>query len=123
MSGIEAYSGDSYPLYDVHVKVGQKDHRAPTTQELEEFGEIGTHGLLDYKISETSYIRLQMHFDDSVESIADSDLEDGELQKMLISPLCAQKASGKPDALVKQERGKCTIYSSQSKRKFEVSFI
>ena len=37
-----------------------------------------------------------MHFDDSVESIADSDLEDGELQKMLTSPLYAQKASGDP---------------------------
>ena len=38
------------------------------------------------------------------ESIADSDLEDEELQKMLISPLYAQKASGKPDAMVTQER-------------------
>ena len=59
-----------------------------------------------------------MHFDDSVESIADSDLEDGELHKMLTSPLCAQKALEKPDALVVQERGKCTMNSSQ-KRKFE----
>ena len=39
-----------------------------------------------------------------METIADSDLEDGELQKMLISPLYAQKASGKPDAFVVQER-------------------
>ena len=61
-----------------------------------------------------------MHFDDSVESIADSDLEDGELQKMLTSPLYAQKASKKPDAMVMQER---TIHSSRSKGKFEVSFI
>ena len=45
-----------------------------------------------------------MHFDDSVETIADSDLEDGELQKMLTSPLFVQKASGKPDAMVLQER-------------------
>ena len=45
-----------------------------------------------------------MHFDDSAGSIADSDLEDGELQKMLTSPLYAQKASGKPGALVIQER-------------------
>ena len=45
-----------------------------------------------------------MHFDDSAESTADSDLEDGELQKMLTSPLYAQKASVKPDALVVQER-------------------
>ena len=58
----------------------------------------------DSKLSETSYIQSQMHFDDSVESIADSDLEDGELQKMLTSPLYAQKASGKPDALFSSEQ-------------------
>ena len=45
-----------------------------------------------------------MHFDDSAESVADSGPEDGELQKMLTAPLYAQKASGKPDALVVQER-------------------
>ena len=60
--------------------------------------------MLDSKIPETSYFQSQMHFDDSVESIADSDLEDGELQKMLISPLYAQKALEKPDAMVVQER-------------------
>ena len=65
-----------------------------------------------------------MHFDDSVKSIADSDLEDGELQKMLTSPLYAQKASGKPDAEIVQEREVIAhICSSPSKRKFEVSFI
>ena len=65
-----------------------------------------------------------MHFDDSVESTSDSDLEDGELHKMLTSPLYAQKVSEKPDALVLQERerGKCTLDSSHE-RKFEVSFI
>ena len=59
----------------------------------------------DSKISETSYVQSQMHFDDSVERIADSDLEDGELQKMLTSPLFAQKASVKPDALFSSEHG------------------
>ena len=94
-----------------------------------EFGEIATagcsHSLPDSNISETSYFQAQMHFDDSVESIADSDLEDGELQRMLTSPLCAQKALGKPDAMAVQERerGKCTIHSSRSKEKFEISFI
>ena len=63
-----------------------------------------------------------MHFDDSAERIADSDLEDGEVQKMLTSPLYVQKASVKPDAMVMPERGKCTIDSGR-KRKFEVSFI
>ena len=89
--------------------------QAPITEEVEEFGKIG---------DEQSYIQTQMHFDhDSAESIADSDFEDGELRKMLTSPLCAQKATGKLDAMVIQERGKCTIPSSQSKRKFEVSFF
>ena len=55
-------------------------------------------------MSETSYFQSQMHFDDSAESIADSDLGDGELQKMLTSPLYAQKESEKPDTLVVQER-------------------
>ena len=66
-------------------------------------GEIGPC-LLDSEISETSYFQAQMHCDDSVGSIADSDLEDGELHKMLTSPTYAQKASGKPDAMVMQER-------------------
>ena len=71
---------------------------------MKEFGEVGTAGLPDSEISETSYFQSQMHLHDSVESTADSDLEDGEFQKMLTSPLCAQKASGKPDAIVMQER-------------------
>ena len=45
-----------------------------------------------------------MHFDDSVESSADSHLEDGELQKMLTSPLYVQKASGKSDALFSYDK-------------------
>ena len=53
---------------------------------------------------EMSCLQSQMHFDESVESIADSDLEDGDLQKLLTSPLYAQRASGKPDAMVVQER-------------------
>ena len=40
-----------------------------------------------------------------MESIATSDLEDGELKKKLTSPLYAQKASGKPDALFSSEQG------------------
>ena len=57
-----------------------------------------------------------MLFDDSVEIIADSDLEDGELQKMPTSPLYAQKASGKPDAMVTQEREVSAQYT-QAERK------
>ena len=68
-------------------------------------GEIGTHALLDSQISETSHFQSHMHFDDSAESIADSDLQDGELQEMLTSPLYAQKASEIPDAMFSSEQG------------------
>ena len=57
-----------------------------------------------------------MHFDDSVESIADSDPEDGELQKMPTSPLYAQKASGEPDAMVVQEREVCAQYTQADRK-------
>ena len=39
----------------------------------------------DCKQSETSHIQSQLYVDDSVESIADADLEDGELEKTLTS--------------------------------------
>ena len=57
-----------------------------------------------------------MHFDDSVESIADSELEDGELQKMLTSPLYVQKASEKPDAMVMQEREVSAQYTQADRK-------
>ena len=73
-----------------------EDQRAPITGEVEEIEEI--LGRL--------YFQSQMHFDDSVEIIADSDLEDGgELQKMLTSPLYAQKASGTTYSLFSSEQG------------------
>ena len=81
-SRIEVYSGDPCQLFDVQEKIGEEDLRAPIT------------------LSEASYFQSQMHSDDSVESTADSDLEDGAVRKMLTSPLYAQKASGKPDAMV-----------------------
>ena len=54
--------------------------------------------------------------DDSVESTADADLEDGELQTMLISALYAQKASGKPDAMVMQEREVSAQYTQADRK-------
>ena len=48
-------------------------------EDVHEFGKVG---------AEMSFLQSQMHSDnDSVESIADSDLEDGELRKMQLSPL------------------------------------
>ena len=59
-----------------------------------------------------------MHFDDSVESIAHSHLEDGELQKILTSPLCAPERFGETRCNGRAgERGKCTIHSSPSEKK------
>ena len=43
-------------------------------------------------IKEMSYLQSRMHFDESMESNADSDLEDGEIRKLLTSSLCAQGA-------------------------------
>ena len=80
---------------------------------MADFGEIRTAGVPDSEISEKSYIQSHMHFDDSVESTADSDLEDAELQKMRTSPLYAQKASEKPDAMVMQERERAREVSAQ----------
>ena len=99
---------DIYQLYDVQREFGEQDQQVPIIEE--EFGQIGTQSSLDHEMAETSpvekmsYLQSQMHFDEPMESIADSDLEDGELQKLLTSPLYAQRASGKPDAMVVQER-------------------
>ena len=89
----EAYSGDPYKLYEIQERFVEEYHQASITEEVEEFR----------KIDNQSCIQSQMHFADSAESIADSDLEDGELRKMLTSPLYAQKATMKPDAMVMQE--------------------
>ena len=81
---IEDYSGDPYQLYGVQEKFGEDDHQARIAEEVEEVG----------KIDQPSDIQSQMTFDNSAESIADSDLEDGELQKMLTSPGFARGTSG-----------------------------
>ena len=56
--------------------------RNSLAEDVDEFRKVG---------AETSYFQSQMRSDyDSAESIADSDLEDGELRKMLASPLYMQ---------------------------------
>ena len=83
------------------------NNQNPITEDVDEFGKVG---------AEMSYIQSYMPSDsDSAESIADSDLEDGELRKMLAPPLKRQnredcKTSRIPIALGKraallQERG------------------
>ena len=51
-------SADPDQFYDVLEKVGEEDHRAPITEEVEEIGEIGTAGLPYSKISETSHFPI-----------------------------------------------------------------
>ena len=99
---------------------GEEDHRAPITEEVKEFGEIGTHSLPDSKLPETSYFLCTSTSLWKALEILISKMESYK-RCWLTAPLCAQKASGKPDALVMQEReregerGRCTI--SQTNRK------
>ena len=93
-----------------------------------------THGTVGV---EMSYIQSKKNSDyDSAESTADSDLEDWELRKMLASPLKTRgrglwiisKTNGFRETRSrsnKEERNKCTTYSSWSlkKRKLDVKFI
>ena len=51
VSRIEAYSGDPYQLCDVQENFGEDYHRAPITEDVEEFGEIRTAGAPDSKKS------------------------------------------------------------------------
>ena len=63
-------------------QIQERFTRNSPTEDMDEFGKVG---------ADTSYLRSQMHHDyDSAESIADSDLEDGELRKMMASPLYLQ---------------------------------
>ena len=88
--------------------------RSSLTGDMEEFRKVG---------ADVSDFQSQMHSEyDSAESIADSDLEDGELRKMLASPLYLlnredHESSRMPIATAKlgallQERSKCKTCSS-----------
>ena len=78
-------------------------------EESRGFGHIQVQSLLDQEmakmslIKQMSYLQSRMHFDESTESNADPDLEGGEIRKLLTSSLCAQGASGRPDAMDIQE--------------------
>ena len=77
------------------------DYQSPITEEMDEFGQIGVESF--QSLIHSAY--------DSAERIADSDLEDEQLRKMLASPLKIeeregdfdssrkQRVSGKPDAM------------------------
>ena len=80
--------------------------RSSLTEDMDEFGKVG---------ADVSYLQSQKHSEyDLAESIADSDLEDGELRKLLASPLKRQDredckssriptASGKLAAMIQEQ--------------------
>ena len=95
---------DIYHLHDAQRDFGEKDQQAPVIEEMTRIGQIQVQSLFDQEMAEMSpmkkmsYLQYRTHFDDSVESNADSDLEDGEIRKLPTSSLYDRKASGRPDA-------------------------
>ena len=84
-------------------------------------------------VKSQSYHQSQMHSDDDpAESIVGSDLEDGQLRKMLASPLYIQgkeensepsrapEASGKPEAMEMQERGASAQRTQEERARCQV---
>ena len=67
---------DVYQIYDVQRELGEQGQQAPVVEEVKELGQIGTQSLLDHEMTDTSpiedmsYLQSQMHFDESIESIA-----------------------------------------------------
>ena len=89
--------------------------RNSITEYADEFGKVA---------AESSYLQSQMHSDYySAESITDSDLEDGELRKILDSPLYSKNRKDYETSRISTvteknycndtgERGKCKTHSS-----------
>ena len=82
---------------------------------MKEFGQIQAQSSLDDEMAEMSivekmsYLQFQMHFDESMESIADSDLKDGELKKVAdITTVCPKTFWETRCNCRSGERGKCT---------------
>ena len=95
---------DPYQIPDRILGDGNQNLITDDTEETEHFG------------ADMAYVQSRMHSDyDSVESIADLNLEDGELRKMLASPLyergrgenyeSSQKPTASPEAKIMQKRG------------------
>ena len=115
--------------YQIPERILGDDYQNPFTEDTEETGKFDV---------DMPYVQSSIHSDyDSAESFADSDLEDGELRKMLASPLyvygrgenygSSQKAtaSGKPEAEVMQKRGASAqlVTLGKRERELEVKFI
>ena len=109
---------DIFQLYDVQREFGEQDQQASDIEEEKEFRQIQAQSLLDHEMAEMSpvdnmsYLLSQMHFDESVESIADSDLENGEIRKLLTSHCMPKEFLGNQmQWSFRRERGKCTNVS------------
>ena len=99
--------------------------RNSISEDVVQFGKVG---------AETSYLQSLMHDHDSAESSADSDLEDGELRKMLLSPLYGQNredcktisktnCTGETCCNVTGERSKCIFNKLMLKRIHDSVFL
>ena len=104
---------DIHRLYDVQREFEEQDQQAPTIEELKEFGVsqfIQTQSLLDHEMAETSpvekmsYLQSPKCTSTSLWKALRTLISKLEIQKLLTSPLYAQRASGKPDVMVFQER-------------------
>ena len=111
---------DIHQFYDVQRKFGEQYQQAPIIEEVKEFRQIGTQSFLDHEMAETSlvekmsYLQSQMHLDESMESVADSDLEDGVTKAANFTTVCPKsfwetRCNGRSG-----ERGKCTNVSFSS---------
>ena len=95
--------------YRIPERILGDDYQTPITEDTEETGKFDV---------DMPYVQSRIHSDyDSAESIADSDLEDGESRKMLASPLYAyrRKTHSFRENISKnnvEERSKCKPYSS-----------
>ena len=94
----------------MYREFGAQDKQAPVMEETKSPGQIQVQSSLDQEMTKMSpilkmsHLQSMMHFDESMESNVDSDLDDGEIRKLLTSQLCAQRASTIPDAMFIQER-------------------
>ena len=113
---------DPYQSSDVQNEF-EHDHRAPITEEVQEFGEIGTHGLPDSEISErrpTSNRTCTSTIPWKALEILISKMES--YKRCWLHHCRPRKLRWNPTHWpCMREGGKCTIDSSW-KRKFEVSF-
>ena len=67
-------------LHQTPERILRDHYQNPITEDTDEIGKVSV---------EMPHVQSKIHSDDdSAESIADSDLEDGELRKMLASTLC-----------------------------------